>query len=83
MIATLLASLLLATNPNATSCATISNVTDTASWTNSAGRIITAEYKDRGGPRLLFARPVPKQVRQAEAALQFGTAGPKTITVCS
>ena len=75
--------LVTATNPNATTCATIDNGANAATWTTRSGRMIRAEYEDRGGDRLAFTRPVPKQVRQAEEALQYGTPGLKVITVCS
>lgn len=81
-IATMIVALLTATNPNAASCATIDNVMNEASWQNRRGRIVVATYEDNG-ERLTYSRPVPRQVLQAEEAMQWGKPGPKTITVCS
>ncbi len=73
--------LLLAPATAHATCATIDNVSNTATWT-SAGRTHTATYRDAGGPRLIFSRPVPAAVRAAEAKLQLGAPGPKVRTAC-
>ena len=78
----LLAVLLALTNPGATTCATIDNTTNTTTWRYANGRTVSAAYRDEGGSRLVYDRPVPRIARVAEEALQYGPAGPKTITTC-
>jgi hypothetical protein len=63
-------------------CATINNTTNTATWKNAHGVVQSATYRDLGGPRLVFSRPVPRAVRAAEAKLQLGAPGPKVRTAC-
>lgn len=77
---TILASILSMTNPQATTCATINNVTNETTWRYASGRTVTVSYRDYDG--LQYDRPVPRIARLAEHALQYGPAGPKTVTVC-
>lgn len=74
--------LLTITNPNATVCATINNVDNTASWNSRSGKIIRTSYHE-GDTGLIYDRPVPKQVRMAEGAIVVTPAASKTVTVCS
>lgn len=61
-------------------CAGISNVTNTAWWRVNGGPLQTARYRDMGGPRLTFARPVPRAVRLAEAKfIEYDAAGEQII----
>lgn len=83
MIASIIAAFMVATNPAASTCATVNNASNTATWLARDGRRVVATYTDAGGSALRYSRSVPVQVRQAEAALQVGRQGKKSITVCS
>lgn len=79
----ILAAFLTLTNLSASTCATIDNATNSVSWNARDGRIVKANYRDQGGARLIYIRPVPLQVRQAEATLTVGKRKHKRVTVCS
>lgn len=64
-------------------CATINNTSNVAVWRTATSPVRSATYRDQGGPRLIFSRPVPRAVRAAEAKLQIGAPGPKVRTACS
>ena len=71
----------VATQPR--TCATINNTTNTVAWRTGSGPVQTATYRDLGGPRLVFDRPVPRAVRLAEGKLRQGEPGPKVARACT
>lgn len=81
MIASMLAAFVAMSSP--TTCATIDNGPNVATWRTGHGPVMRATYRDDGGDLLRFSRAVPRAVRQTEAALHVGPRGRQIVTVCS
>lgn len=64
-------------------CAVIDNTSNSAAWVTRSGALRIAGYRDNGGARLQFDRPVPRAVRIAERLLQNGPPGPKARHACA
>lgn len=62
-------------------CAAISNVSNTTAWTTPTG-VVTARYRDMGGPALQYRVAVPPTARAAERLLTVGDVGPKVRIAC-
>ncbi len=62
-------------------CATVNNITNSASWRTGNGPVQFAEY--RGDDPAVWNRRVPRAVLVAYGKLSVGAAGPKTKYACT